>query len=59
MINIADLLGTEAEYLLEHHCETIPAEMLHLPGPDFVDRVIAETGSACFVRGMLYKGVFL
>jgi len=41
MVKIADLLGTEAEYLLEHHCKTIPAEMLHLPGPDFVDRVLA------------------
>ncbi|UNC91358.1 class I fructose-bisphosphate aldolase [Candidatus Contubernalis alkaliaceticus] len=43
MINIADLLGTDAEYLLEHKCETIPASMLHLPGPDFVDRVVAGT----------------
>lgn len=36
---IAELLGDEAEYLLEHRCTTIPKEMLHLPGPDFVDRV--------------------
>jgi hypothetical protein len=25
--------------LLEHRCQTIPRETLHLPGPDFVDRV--------------------
>jgi fructose-bisphosphate aldolase, class I len=43
MINIVDLLGTDALYLLEHHCETIPSAMLHLPGPDFVDRVLTGT----------------
>ncbi len=53
MINITDLLGTEAEYLLGHQCETIPAAMLHLPGPDYVDRVIAGTDRAIPVlRGM-------
>ncbi len=36
---IAELLGDEAAYLLEHRCSTIPKEMLYLPGPDFVDRV--------------------
>ncbi len=43
MINIQELLGAEAEYLLEHKCETLPAEMLHLPGPNFVDRVFTGT----------------
>ncbi len=37
---IVELLGDEASYLLEHRCQTIPKEMLHLPGPDFVDRVV-------------------
>ncbi|HET6568812.1 MAG TPA: class I fructose-bisphosphate aldolase [Rhodothermales bacterium] len=36
---IADLLGEDADDLLEHRCTTIPKEDLHLPGPDFVDRV--------------------
>jgi class I fructose-bisphosphate aldolase len=35
----AELLGDEAEDLLEHDRETIPKEDLHLPGGDFVDRV--------------------
>jgi class I fructose-bisphosphate aldolase len=39
----ADLLGDEAESLLEHDCDTIPKEDLHLPGPDFVDRVWYES----------------
>ncbi len=40
---IEELLGSEAKSLLEHACRTIPKERLHLPGPDFVDRVLAAT----------------
>jgi class I fructose-bisphosphate aldolase len=40
---IAELLGDDAQSLLEHKCETIPADQLHLPGPDFVDRVYSVT----------------
>jgi class I fructose-bisphosphate aldolase len=38
-----DLLGEEAESLLSYECKGISKEMLHLPGPDFVDRVVAQT----------------
>ncbi len=38
---IEELLGNEAGDLLNHKCNTIPREHLHLPGPDFVDRVFA------------------
>lgn len=41
MTNIEQLLGAEAEPLLNHRCVGIPKESLHLPGPDFVDRVVA------------------
>ncbi len=41
MMNIEELLGTEAKSLLEHQCKTIPKETLYLPGPDFVDRTFA------------------
>ncbi len=41
MTNIISLLGEDADSLLEHYCNTIPKEMLHLPGPDYVDRVLA------------------
>ena len=37
------LLGDSAKDLLEHRCKTVPKEKLHLPGPDFVDRVYAQT----------------
>jgi class I fructose-bisphosphate aldolase len=39
--DVATLLGPEAEDLLTHTCRTVPEENLHLPGPDFVDRVLA------------------
>jgi fructose-bisphosphate aldolase, class I len=41
--NINDLLGKDADYLLKHQSKTISKEQLHLPGPDFVDRVFAQT----------------
>jgi class I fructose-bisphosphate aldolase len=40
---IERVLGTEAAALLGHECRTIPRSRLHLPGPDFVDRVMAHT----------------
>lgn len=36
---IVELLGDQADYLLNHKCETVPNEMLHLPSPNFVDNV--------------------
>ncbi len=36
--DIVALLGADADSLLRHECK-MPAEQLHLPGPDFVDRV--------------------
>ena len=42
-MDIEGLLGDEAESLLSHESKTIPREDLSLPGPDFVDRVMAST----------------
>ena len=36
---IADLLGAEAGSLLEHQSKTISKEQIHVPGPDWVDRI--------------------
>src|SRR5207245_2365829 len=36
---IQEILESEAQSLLSHQCKTIPKEQLHLPGPDFIDRV--------------------
>ncbi|RCK75127.1 MAG: Fructose-bisphosphate aldolase class I [Ignavibacteriae bacterium] len=40
---IEKLLGNEADSLLNHKCTGIPKEMLHLPSPDFVDKVFADS----------------
>ncbi|HLU65431.1 MAG TPA: class I fructose-bisphosphate aldolase, partial [Kofleriaceae bacterium] len=40
---IQKLLGAEAPGLLEHRSTTIPASSLHLPGPDFVDRIFVPS----------------
>ena len=36
---IAQHLGAEATSLLEHTCATVDKKLLHLPGPDSVDRI--------------------
>ncbi len=36
---IAEYLGAEADYLLNHRCDAIAREDLALPGPDFAERV--------------------
>jgi class I fructose-bisphosphate aldolase len=40
---ILDLLGEEADSLLNYTCTGFPKGTLHLPGPDFVDRVMVHT----------------
>jgi class I fructose-bisphosphate aldolase len=40
---IVELLGDEAGSLLEHESKTIDRSLLHLPGPDFVDRVVSQS----------------
>lgn len=40
---IQELLGSDAEGLLGHVSKTIPKENIHLPGGDFVDRVMLDT----------------
>src|SRR5262245_38030236 len=37
-MDIHDLLGNDADYYFNHRCK-VAKESLHLPGPDFVDRV--------------------
>jgi class I fructose-bisphosphate aldolase len=37
--NVEEILGNDAQDLLQHRCQTVSSDQLHLPGPDFVDRV--------------------
>lgn len=41
--NIISMLGSDAEALLQHESKTFRKEQLHVPGPDFVDRIFAQT----------------
>lgn len=40
MADILEILGDEAEDLTTHVCSGLPKDMLQLPGPDYVDRVL-------------------
>jgi len=40
---IQEILGDQAKGLLDHACKTVPKSQLHLPGPDFLDRVFVQT----------------
>ena len=37
---IKDLLGEQSGYFLDHKSKTLSKDQLHLPGPDFIDRVL-------------------
>jgi len=54
LARIEAILGDEAG-LLTHQCRTIPRETLHLPGPDFVDRVHALSDRPVRVLGSLQR----
>jgi len=40
---IQEILGDQAEHLLGHTCKTVGRDQLHLPGPDFIDRVLVAS----------------
>src|SRR5881296_2274679 len=40
---IQEILGSDAQSLLNHQCKTISKDKLHLPGPDFVERIFTQT----------------
>ncbi len=42
-IDIASVLGPEAKSLLSYESKTVCKSALHLPGPDFIDRVMVST----------------
>jgi fructose-bisphosphate aldolase, class I len=40
---VAELLGADAESLLTYKCKGFSASQLHLPGPDFIERVVSQS----------------
>ncbi len=53
--NIESLLGDKAESLLDFRSPKIPKERLHLPGPDFVDRIFGGSDRNNRVLGNLAR----
>jgi class I fructose-bisphosphate aldolase len=51
-VKIDEILADQSS-LLQHQCTTISKESLHLPGPDFVDRVYAASDRSPRVLGAL------
>src|SRR3989338_6891830 len=47
------ILGEDAAPLLRHQCKTIPKEHLHLPGPDYVERIYGASDRPTRVLGSL------
>mgnify|MGYP000497865402 CR=1 FL=1 len=48
-------LKEETFYLLDHECTTIPKDQIHLPGPDFNDRIMALSDRSNRVLGSLQQ----
>ncbi|MBP7810234.1 MAG: class I fructose-bisphosphate aldolase [Bacteroidia bacterium] len=42
-VNVKELLGAQADTLLNHTCKTISKVQIHLPGADFVERIFQQT----------------
>jgi hypothetical protein len=42
-LNISALLGKDADSLLTHKSKTIDKSQIHLPGPDFVERIFSQS----------------
>jgi class I fructose-bisphosphate aldolase len=40
---ILELLGTDADSLLKHKCETFSKDVLHVPSPDFIDKIFLDS----------------
>lgn len=43
MSKTVEILGANADHLLNHQCETISKDLIHLPGGDFVNRIFSQT----------------
>ena len=52
---LTELLGSNAEKLLNHSCKGIPKEQIHLPGGDFVDRIFSMSNRSDKVINNLKK----
>jgi fructose-bisphosphate aldolase, class I len=51
---LEELLGDDAADLLRHQSTGVPASSLHLPGPDFIDRIYVDTDRSSAVLRNLH-----
>jgi class I fructose-bisphosphate aldolase len=51
--NLEEILGADAAPLLQHECKTVPKEHIHLPGPDYVERIYSQSDRPTRVLGSL------
>ena len=42
MTDIEKILADEAASILEHSCTGIPKSVIHAPGPDYIDKIVAH-----------------
>jgi len=42
MTDIVNILAEEAKSILEHTCSGIPGSVIHAPGPDYIERIVAH-----------------
>ncbi len=52
---IEELLGKDADSLLRHECKGIDKSLLHLPGPDFLDRIFVQSDRSAPVINNLHR----
>jgi class I fructose-bisphosphate aldolase len=52
---ITQLLGDRAETLLQHECKTLSKDLLHIPGPDWVERIFLPSDRNPRVLGNLQR----
>jgi len=55
MTDITKLLGADADNLLKYACKGITKDQLHLPGPDFVERVWKDSDRNMQVLGNMVR----
>jgi len=54
---ILELLGDKSDYLLNHKSNTVSKDLLHLPGPSYIDDVFSQTNRTPKVIGSLQQMV--
>jgi class I fructose-bisphosphate aldolase len=55
LLNIREALGHDAELLLNHTCQTITKDALHLPGPNWLDNMLGLSDRPTRVLGNLHR----